>query len=72
MSQADDLWAALELATNDQVTEAVLIAKVADFENGGTSLALSATDGVDWITQLGMIHGALNIMGQQDLRPRDD
>lgn len=72
VSQAEELWEALDLRDNDQVTDAVLIAKVADFEDGATALVIAATDGVDWVTQLGMIHGALNIMGQQQLSRRDD
>jgi hypothetical protein len=64
-SQADELWEALELEENHQVTDAVIIAKVAHFDTGGTALSLAATDGVDWISQFGMLHGAVAIMNQE-------
>lgn len=58
MSEADELWKALELRDGDQVVDAILVAKVADFEHGGTGLSIAATDGVDWVTQLGILRGA--------------
>lgn len=57
-NEAIALWDALDLEPNDQVSEATLLAKVADFENGGTVISVSATDSLDWITQLGLIHAA--------------
>jgi hypothetical protein len=59
---AAELWDALVLDDNDQVTEAVLVAKVADFARGGTAVSLGATDGCDWVIQLGLLHGALQVM----------
>jgi hypothetical protein len=71
-TQADDLWTGLDLRSNDQVTEAILIGKIADFETGGTALSLAATDGTDWVTQFGIITGALNIMRQSQFAHRDE
>jgi len=70
--EAAELWDALELKKNDQVTDALLIARVADFEKGGTALSMSTTDGVDWIIQLGMIHAAEMVMQADDPQRSDD
>jgi hypothetical protein len=69
---AQELWDALEPAPGDQIVEAVIVGKMVDFERGITSLSIAATDGVDWVGQLGMLHGALKIMNQSPLEPRDD
>jgi hypothetical protein len=71
-SDARELWDALQPGPNDQIVDAVLIGKMVDFERGITSLSIAATDGVDWVGQLGMLHGALKIMNQSPLEPRDD
>lgn len=67
-----DLYDAVDLGPNDQVTDLVLFAKVADFEEGGTAIAMTATDGCDWITQLGMVHGGLRVLTQGELHKKGD
>ena len=39
----------------------MLVAKVKDFESGDSGLSISATDGVEWVSQLGLLLGALVI-----------
>lgn len=64
---AAELWDSMELHENDQVTEAIIIGKVADFENGGTAITTGATEGLDWITQLGMYEAArMQMNGMSD------
>ena len=60
--EAAELWDALGLKPNQQVTEAVLIGKLANFDAGGTTLSIANTDSCDWVTQLGILEGALVII----------
>lgn len=46
----------------DQIIEAVLIAKVAKLDSGGTSLLLGNTPGIDWIAQRGLISAAQHVL----------
>lgn len=69
-TEAQALWKELNLHDNDQVTDAVLVAKIADFKRGGVAVSMSVTDGVDWVTQLGMLHAGLGIMNQNSYDPR--
>ena len=69
---AAELWDSLELERNDQVTEAVLVAKISDFDKGGTAISMGATEGCDWITQLGVLHAAIQIMNNETPERRDD
>jgi hypothetical protein len=71
-SEAQELWDAIEPGPKDQIVEAVIVAKLVDFERGITSISMSATDGVDWVGQLGMLHGALKIMNQSPLERKDE
>jgi hypothetical protein len=70
-SPADELWSSLELEDNDQVVDAVLIAKVADFERGGTAISIGATESCDWVTQLGILHAALQVMSDAGTEQKD-
>jgi hypothetical protein len=67
VSEADKLWESLEVQDGDQVVDAVLVGKLANFTEGGTEISISATDGVDWVTQLGMLRGAV-LMVENQLR----
>jgi|SRR6187549_1447192 len=56
--EAAELWDALEAKDSQQVTEAILIAKIVDFEQSGpegTVVSASYTDGCDWVNQLGLM-----------------
>lgn len=73
--QVQELIDALNLKQHDFVLEAVLIAKVKNMEDAGVAVSVSATDDVEWISQLGMLRAA-EIVTTQDLRktlgPRDE
>lgn len=62
MSEAEDLWNALELREGDTVVEALLIAKVVNFEKGGPpNISTSSTDGLDWIQRAGLVETARDL-----------
>lgn len=71
-SSGEELWAALQLQKNDQVTDAVLLARISNFEDGTTSISTGATDGCDWVTQLGIMHAGLLVITQAPLQKRDE
>lgn len=75
MSEAEELWQALELREGDQVMEATLIAKIVHFgdeaEAPPPSISISATDGLDWIQQAGLIHSALDLLKSGGFRKRE-
>lgn len=56
--QLQELVDALNLNEHDMVIEAVLVAKVKDFDTGATGISMSATDDVEWVSQLGMLRAA--------------
>lgn len=69
--EAAELWDALELRDNQHVASATLLAKVQDFENNTVAISTAATDGCDWIDQIGLINTTM-IMIQQTRICRDD
>jgi hypothetical protein len=64
LHKAEDVLAGLgctlDLTDNQQVVDVVVLARVSDFERGGTALAVGVTPGVDWIIQGGLLRAALN------------
>jgi hypothetical protein len=70
--EAAVLWDSLETQDNDQIVEAVLIAKLHDFDKGLTQVSISSTDSVDWIGQLGLIAAAKLISDQTPVLGNDD
>lgn len=70
-AEAAKLWDDLELKDNDQVTEALILAKIVDFNEGGTGLGIGCTEGLDWIGQLGLLSAAERMVAK-DLDRRDD
>lgn len=48
----------LDLADDDLVADVLVIAKV--ITEHGTGLAVGVSDGMDWVTQLGMIQAAVH------------
>lgn len=69
--EAIELWDALELLENQQVASATLMAKVQDFENNTIAISTSATEGCDWIDQIGLINTAMILISQTRI-VRDD
>lgn len=76
-TEADALWEALNVAEGQRVVEAVLIGKIVNFDTNHdrpTSMSIAVTDGMDWVQQYGMLHGALalqNGMPWQNLDEED-
>lgn len=68
--QIQELIAALKLAQHDMVIDAVLVVKTKDFDSGATGISMSATDDVDWIGQLGLLHAA-QIITTRDVERTD-
>lgn len=64
--RAEDVLAGLDvtldLTDNQQIVDVVVLARVSDFERGGTALAVGASPGVDWIIQGGLLRAALNAL----------
>lgn len=46
----DALGVTVDLEDNQQITEAIVLAKGADFETNETALVLAASAGLDWIS----------------------
>lgn len=69
--EAAKLWDDLELEDNDQVVEAVILAKIIDFKEGGTGVGIGYTTGMDWIGQLGLLSAAEKMVAK-DVGRRDD
>lgn len=73
--EALELWESLDVRKSDQISGAVLIAKLYDFEQGLAQISISATDGVDWVDQIGLISAAATMSAQDPIipsKPRDD
>jgi hypothetical protein len=70
--EAAEMWDSLELRDNDQVTDAVMIAKVSDFESGSVTTITGTTDGTDWVTQLGLFEAWKGMNIETRIERRDD
>lgn len=63
----------LDIAPEQMPTQFVVIARVPDFSaRGGTALAIGCSPGVDWLDQLGLLHGALKTIDYQVSQETDD
>jgi hypothetical protein len=58
----DTFGVTLDLDDGQQVTEVVVLGKVADFEHSETALVMGASEGLDWIAQRGLISAAQHIL----------
>lgn len=70
--EAIELWDALELRENQQVSSATLLAKLTDFERNTIAISTAATDGCDWIDQIGLINTALIMINQVRISKDED
>lgn len=70
--EAAELWDALDIENDDQVLEAVLIAKLGNFEKGRVEISISASDSIDWIGQLGLLEAARVMSYQKPIIGSDD
>lgn len=63
----DALGVMLDVEQADQVTEVIVIAKVASFgESGGTGLVLATSNGLDWVAQRGLLSTAQWVLDHCD------
>ena len=69
--QVQELITALQLNRHDFVIEAVLVARVKDMDSGAVGISISATDGTDWVTQLGILRVA-ELITTADVRKYHD
>jgi hypothetical protein len=51
----------LDLEDADLVSDVLVVAKVSTTD-GGTTIAIGASDGMDWVTQLGLVTAAARII----------
>jgi hypothetical protein len=58
----DALGVTIELDANQQLTEAIVLAKVVDFADNTTGLVIGASVGLDWISQRGIVSAAQHIL----------
>lgn len=68
----ESLGVTLDVRDGQQVTEALVIAKIADFADGGTALVLGISDGLDWIAQRGLLSAAQIVLDSQHALTDDD
>jgi hypothetical protein len=64
--QLDRLGVTLDIGEGQQITEVVVVAKLADFTIGGTAITIGTTPGMDWLNQLALVTGA-DIIIRRDL-----
>jgi cobalamin biosynthesis protein CbiD len=51
----------LDLEDADLVSDVLVVAKVSTTD-GGTTIAIGASDGMDWVTQLGLVAAASRVI----------
>lgn len=66
----DNLGIVTDITPDQQITDVVVIAKVTDFADGTTAVGLYGS--ADWVTQLGLITAAQQIVTNADTVPDDD
>jgi hypothetical protein len=58
----DGLGVTFDLDEDDLITEVVVVGKVSRMsESGGTSIVIGTNDGMDWISQLGLLEAARQV-----------
>ena len=58
----DALGVTASMEANQQVTEAVVVCKISDFETGTVQLGIYLSDGLDWIAQRGLLTTAVHVL----------
>lgn len=64
--QISELLANADIAPDLFVTKAVLIVRSKDMATGDTALHIGRSEDTDWITQVGMLVGATDMVRQVD------
>lgn len=62
----DALGVTASLDDNQQITEAVIIAKISDFATGRAMLGLYTSEGLDWIAQYGLVAAASHVLNDAE------
>lgn len=71
----DALGVHLHLEDGQQLVEAMVIGKVVDFGEDrrvGTSMVIGTSDGLDWISQRGLLAAARDVLTADILRSTDE
>lgn len=64
--QLDALGVLLDIGEGQQITEVIVVAKLTDFNIGGTALTIGSNPGLDWLSHLALLEGA-GIVVRRDL-----
>lgn len=62
----DSLGVTMDLGEDQQLVEVVVLGKVAHFDTGGTSVVLGNSEGLDWISQRGIVSAAQHVLDSAD------
>ncbi len=57
-AQLDALGVTLDLDEHQHISDAVVLARLGDATDGSTALVIGASEGCDWIAQLGLLSAA--------------
>lgn len=60
----DALGVRLDLDEHQHLSEVVLVGKLINAEDGETALILTASDGTDWVAQLGLLAAGRAVVEQ--------
>ena len=58
----DKLGVTVDVDEGQQITEVMILCKIADFGNGETALGIGVSAGLDWIAQRGLLAAAENVL----------
>ena len=70
-SLLDALGVGCDLDDGEHVTDAVVLLRVSPIDAEHSRIAVVSSDGMDWITQLGLIHAARSMAEYDPSRERD-
>lgn len=68
----DALGVTLDIEEGQQLTEVLVVGKLADFNgDGGTALVIGASAGIDWVSQFGLLAAADMVLRQNAAEPNE-
>ena len=67
----DALGVTFDLDEHDQVTDILVIGRTADFESGQTGFLLGRSQGLDWVTQYGLLAIAQKVLDETGIEEAD-
>jgi hypothetical protein len=68
----NEILTPIELEENQQIADAVLIARVVDFDSGTSSIFMINSPGMHWVLQRGMLSAAQHIADCQSFFDDED